>query len=292
MKIDGVFSGGGIKGFAFIGAYKALEEKGFEFARVAGTSAGSIIAALIAAGYKSDEILSLMDSLELRKFLDKRKGIMSFMLMKWISVYWRMGLYKGQFLEEWMEEKLKAKGVSTFADLPKGKLRVIASDLTNGKIVVLPDDLSKYGINANRFSVAKAVRMSSCLPYFFEPVKLWTKDGVSIVVDGGVLSNFPIWLFDGKIKKRPILGFQLSAHIEERPRNEIKNALSMFHALFETMKEAHDARHIATRHERSIVFIPVENILTTEFKITNEKKQELIQLGKEKTETFLKKWSY
>lgn len=66
----------------------------------------------------------------------------------------------------------------------------------------------------------------------------------------------------------------------------------MFHALFETMKEAHDARHIATRHERSIVFIPVENILTTEFKITNEKKQELIQLGKEKTETFLKKWSY
>lgn len=202
MKIDGVFSGGGIKGFAFIGAYKALEEKGFEFARVAGTSAGSIIAALIAAGYKSDEILSLMDSLELRKFLDKRKGIMSFMLMKWISVYWRMGLYKGQFLEEWMEEKLKAKGVSTFADLPKGKLRVIASDLTNGKIVVLPDDLSKYGINPNRFSVAKAVRMSSCLPYFFEPVKLWTKDGVSIVVDGGVLSNFPIWLFDGKIKKK------------------------------------------------------------------------------------------
>ncbi|ASS91877.1 MULTISPECIES: patatin-like phospholipase family protein [Aeribacillus] len=292
MKIDGVFSGGGIKGFAFIGAYKALEEKGFEFVRVAGTSAGSIIAALIAAGYKSDEILSLMDSLELRKFLDKRKGIMSFMLMKWISVYWRMGLYKGQFLEEWMEEKLKAKGVSTFADLPKGKLRVIASDLTNGKIVVLPDDLSKYGINPNRFSVAKAVRMSSCLPYFFEPVKLWTKDGVSIVVDGGVLSNFPIWLFDGKIKKRPILGFQLSAHIEERPKNEIKNALSMFHALFETMKEAHDARHIATRHERSIVFIPVENILTTEFKITNEKKQELIQLGKEKTETFLKKWSY
>ncbi|MGG3683438.1 patatin-like phospholipase family protein [Aeribacillus composti] len=292
MKIDGVFSGGGIKGFAFIGAYKALEEKGFEFARVAGTSAGSIIAALIAAGYKSDEILFLMDSLDLRKFLDKRKGIMSFMLMKWISVYWRMGLYKGQFLEEWMEEKLKAKGVSTFADLPKGKLRVIASDLTNGKIVVLPDDLSKYGINPNRFSVAKAVRMSSCLPYFFEPVKLWTKDGVSIVVDGGVLSNFPIWLFDGKIKKRPILGFQLSAHIEERPKNEIKNALSMFHALFETMKEAHDARHIATRHERSIVFIPVENILTTEFKITNEKKQELIQLGKEKTETFLKKWSY
>lgn len=292
MKIDGVFSGGGIKGFAFIGAYKALEEKGFEFARVAGTSAGSIIAALIAAGYKSDEILSLMDSLDLRKFLDKRKGIMSFMLMKWISVYWRLGLYKGQFLEEWMEEKLKAKGVSTFADLPKGKLRVIASDLTNGKIVVLPDDLSKYGINPNRFSVAKAVRMSSCLPYFFEPVKLWTKDGVSIVVDGGVLSNFPIWLFDGKIKKRPILGFQLSTHIEERPKNEIKNALSMFHALFETMKEAHDARHIATRHERSIVFIPVENILTTEFKITNEKKQELIQLGKEKTETFLKKWSY
>ena len=60
MDIDGVFSGGGIKGFALIGAIEVLESKDFTFKRLAGTSAGSILAALIAAGYTSREIMDLM----------------------------------------------------------------------------------------------------------------------------------------------------------------------------------------------------------------------------------------
>ncbi len=51
MKIDGVFEGGGVRGIAHVGAICALAEKGYEWERVAGTSAGSIIAALLAAGY-------------------------------------------------------------------------------------------------------------------------------------------------------------------------------------------------------------------------------------------------
>jgi NTE family protein len=52
MLIDGVFSGGGIKDFALIGAYQVLEENGFQFHRLAGTSAGAILAGFIAAGYE------------------------------------------------------------------------------------------------------------------------------------------------------------------------------------------------------------------------------------------------
>lgn len=59
MDIDGVFSGGGIKGLALIGAYEELESQGFTFNRVAGTSAGSIIAGFIAAGYSSQEMKNL-----------------------------------------------------------------------------------------------------------------------------------------------------------------------------------------------------------------------------------------
>ena len=51
MIIDGVFSGGGIKGFALVGGLQVLEERGFVFQRTAGTSAGSILAALVTAGY-------------------------------------------------------------------------------------------------------------------------------------------------------------------------------------------------------------------------------------------------
>lgn len=60
----------------------------------------------------------------------------------------------------------------TFSDLPRGRLTVIASDITNGRIVVLPDDLELYGISPDSFEVAKAVRMSCSIPYFFDPVML------------------------------------------------------------------------------------------------------------------------
>ena len=90
MYIDGVFSGGGIKGFALIGACAAIEERGFRFKRVAGTSAGSLIAALVAAGYTSTEMASLVDELDLKKFLDSRKTFIPTALTKWLFVYWRL----------------------------------------------------------------------------------------------------------------------------------------------------------------------------------------------------------
>ncbi|HZH59665.1 MAG TPA: patatin-like phospholipase family protein [Metabacillus sp.] len=295
MQIDGVFSGGGIKGFALIGAYEAIEKSGFEFKRLAGTSAGSIICAFVMAGYRSDEILQMMDELDLKLLLDARKSFLPSPFTKWLSLYWNLGLYRGGKLEEWICQKLRNKGISTFADLPKGSLRVIASDLTNGRLIVLPDDLHQYGIEPLSFSVAKAVRMSCSLPYFFEPVKLTTAKGVNIFVDGGVLSNFPIWLFQQKSqqsKKRPVLGIKLSLNEQELPPKKIYNAIDMFSALFETMKDAHDSRHISKRHEKNIVFIPVENIVSTEFEIDEQKKLALIELGRNRTYEFLKKWSY
>ncbi|MGP1910185.1 patatin-like phospholipase family protein [Metabacillus sp. JX24] len=290
MYIDGVFSGGGIKGFALIGAYQAIEQRGLQFVRVAGTSAGSIVASFIAAGYRSDEIIRMMDDMELGKFLEKNPSILPFKLMKWLNLYWRLGLYKGGKLEEWIAARLKERGVSTFGDLRPGSLKIVASDLTNGRIIVLPDDLPRYGLVPERFSVARAVLMSCSLPYFFEPVKLTSAEGTNIVVDGGVLSNFPIWLF--KEKARPVIGIKLSPRDEERPRNQIKNAIEMYGALFETMKDAHDARHISSRHERNIIFLPVESILTTEFDLSEQKKLALIELGRSRTEQFLKRWTY
>ncbi|KEZ50981.1 patatin-like phospholipase family protein [Metabacillus indicus] len=290
MYIDGVFSGGGIKGFALIGAYQAIEQRGLQFVRVAGTSAGSIVASFIAAGYRSDEIIRMMDDMELGKFLEKNPSILPFKLMKWLNLYWRLGLYKGGKLEEWIAARLKERGVSTFGDLRPGSLKIVASDLTNGRIIVLPDDLPRYGLVPERFSVARAVLMSCSLPYFFEPVKLTSAEGTNIVVDGGVLSNFPIWLF--KEKARPVIGIKLSPRDEERPRNQIKNAIEMYGALFETMKDAHDARHVSSRHERNIIFLPVESILTTEFDLSEQKKLALIELGRSRTEQFLKRWTY
>lgn len=294
MKIDGVFSGGGIKGFALIGAIQEIEKRGFQFERVAGTSAGSIVAAFIAAGYGSSEMEQLLDELDLTKFLDARKVIIPFPLAKWLFVYWKLGLYKGNELEKWIEEKLAAKGVRTFRDLPQQSLRIIASDLSNGRLMVLPDDLVKYGIPPESFSIAKAVRMSCSIPYFFEPVKLKSMDGVNVIVDGGVLSNFPMWLFDRENvqKLRPVIGIKLSADEYEHEKHKIKNAIQLFAALFETMKDAHDSRYVSRKHAQNIIFVPSEGALATEFHLTDEKKHELFDLGREAAKKFFKTWCY
>src|SRR5690606_14089666 len=101
MLIDGVFSGGGLKGFALVGAYQVLEEKGYRFHRVAGTSAGAILASFIAAGYSAKEIEKMLDEQDFQVLLDPRKTIIPLPLMKWFQLYWRLGLYQGNALENW-----------------------------------------------------------------------------------------------------------------------------------------------------------------------------------------------
>lgn len=292
MEVDGVFSGGGIKGFALIGACEEIENRGFRFVRLAGTSAGAIVAALIAAGYSSREIFRLLDELDLKKFLDTRKSFIPF--AKWLFVYWKLGLYKGNELEKWVREKLEVKGIRTFADLPPEALRVVASDISNGQLIVLPDDLIKYGIAPGSFSIAKAVRMSCSIPYFFEPVKIRSKEGTNILVDGGVLSNFPIWLFDNdRIRKtRPVLGIKLSHSEYNHEKHQVDNAIQLFSALFETMKDAHDARYISKRHAKNIIFIPVEGVLSIEFHLSDEMKHKLFATGKASAKKFFQSWCY
>lgn len=293
MLIDGVFSGGGLKNFALVGAYQVLEEEGFRFNRVAGTSAGAILACFIAVGYSGKEIEEMLDELDFQSFLDPRKTIIPLPIMKWLLFYWRMGLYQGEAMEKWFIEKLANKGVYTFGDLPAGTLRLITSDLTNGRMMVLPDDLVRYGIVAETFSIARALRMSCGLPFFFEPVKLTSGTGKTIVVDGGVLSNFPIWLFDEQDgnRQRPVLGLKISRGHEEPKGHKINNALNLFQALFSTMQNAHDEKYISRKFEKDIVFIPVNNKSTTDFNLTQEEKEDLMEIGRSSTIQFLKTWS-
>ena len=293
MKVDGVFSGGGVKALAFIGAMEELEDKGYEFRRVAGTSAGAILASLTAAGYSAKELREKLKQLSFEKLVDVPLADQLFPFMKWVLLYYRLGLYKGNRLENTLEQWLEEKGVRTFADLPPQSLKVICSDLTSGRMVVIPDDLrSVYGIDPATFSVAKAVRMSSGLPYFFIPVKLHGKKGKCVIVDGGVLSNFPIWIWEDKkgCRTRPIIGMQLSDPPDQLPERKIRNSIQMFHALFKTMQQAHDARYISPTKSKDVIFIPVTGIDTTDFNMSEKEKEKIMEVGREHASVFLDRW--
>lgn len=291
--IDIVFSGGGVKGFAFAGALSQLEKSGYQFKRAAGTSAGSIVAALLMAGYSPAELETIVSEMNTGKLLDA-SAESRFPFFRWLRVYFKMGLYRGDLLEQWLMEMLAHKGVSTFSDLPEGALRVVASDVSRGKMVVFPNDLVEYGVDPNAFSVARAVRMSAGLPLFFEPSALFDENGKrSLIVDGGILSNFPIWLFDREadLPVRPFLGLRIVDAKEENYTN-VKNAAELFRGIFTAMHNAHDERTTDKLKDSNIISIPVTHVETRDMEISVSERKRLFRIGAEETRQFLQKWSF
>lgn len=292
MQIDCVFSGGGIKAYAFIGALEKVGEHNLQISRVAGTSAGAIFAALLAANYTIDEIKEILFELNIEDILDPPVLSKYMSFIKWISLYRQMGMYKGDKFERWMEIILANKGVHTFQDIEAGSLKIVVSDISLGKLVILPDDLQRvYGLEPKHFNIATAIRMSAGFPYFFMPKKLHYHDTYSYIVDGGVLSNFPLWIFRRNNRdKRPVLGMSLSETIENAPHIKINQSLDMFRALFTTMMQAHDTRYIAKTKQKHIVFLPVKQFKTLDYTINLEGKQQLCSIGYEEMGRFLKNW--
>lgn len=299
MRIHAVFEGGGVKGIALAGAVRAAEESGASFERVAGTSSGAIVASLIAAGYRGEELRDIIEEVPFPRLVDGavgRGGARS--LAPLLRFLFRKGLFSARPLEDWIGGLLAAKGVRVFADLPEGRLRVVASDITDGRMIVLPDDLPKYGVEAASFPVAKAVRMSAGIPYFFEPAVLGERRNV--VVDGGLLSNLPLWLFDREndvpprdgmpAKRVPVIGFQLVGKNDPTPRR-ITGPLSMLHALVSTMLEAHDERYIEQTNRFRTVKIPTLGVRTTQFDLPRETALRLYQSGYEAGRRFFERWS-
>ena len=134
------------------------------------------------------------------------------------------GIYRGDALQAWVERQLADYGVSTFADLaipnpalpPEQRYRLVVTvaDVTLGQLIRLPWDYQRvYGLDPDEQSVADAVRASTAIPFFYRPATLTSAEGrTSTLVDGGLLSNFPIDSLDrtdGKPPRWPTFGVTL-----------------------------------------------------------------------------------
>lgn len=306
MLMNGVFEGGGVKGISLAGAVRSAEEHGWRFHRVAGTSSGSIVASMLAAGYDGQEMREIILETSFTRFLRRAPIFNTALIGPALRVLLKKGLYSGEALEEWIRKILLDKGVKTFGDLEDNKLKIIASDITSGKIMVLPDDLVKIGFRPESFEVAKAVRMSCSIPYFFDPVLLRLPPKLSKgkrfpdqflhIVDGGLLSNFPLWLFDQvpsapkEDKIIPTVGFQMVGKNSNQP-HVIRGPFSMLQALVETMLSAHDERYIEQENRYRTVKIPTLGISTTQFDIRKEESLLLYESGLRAGNRFFGDWN-
>jgi NTE family protein len=316
-KADAVFEGGGVKGIGLVGAVSEIQEAGYEFENLAGTSAGAIVASLLAVGYSAAELKKELEQLNYNDFKDE--GLLDKLgfIGKSLSIGFEYGIYEGEFFENWLEGLLVAKGKTTFGDITtdyqeekyKYKFQAIAADITDRRLLILPGDLRLFGLEPDTFSISRAVRMSMSIPFFFEPVELRDKSGRKhLIVDGGLLSNYPIWLLDDGTSdpQWPTFGFKLmepdTRELKEAKRNPINNPISFLKAIVGTMLDAHDSYHISKSkgdYDRTIGIPTViklngigKEIGTTDFNITQEESQALFENGVNVAKNFLKTWDF
>jgi len=317
LKADAVFEGGGVKGIGLVGAVSEIEKAGYVFENLAGTSAGAIVSSLLAVGYSAGEIKKELEQLNYNDFKDE--GLLDKLgfLGKSMSIGFEYGIYEGEFFENWLEGLLAAKGKTTFGQIKtkykednyKYKFQAIAADITDRRLLVLPKDLKLFGINPDEFSISRAVRMSMSIPFFFEPVELRDTGGRKhLIVDGGLLSNYPIWLLDDNKPDPPwpTFGFKLmepdKRELKEAKRNPINNPISFLKAIVGTMLDAHDSYHVSKSKgdfDRTIGIPTIvtvngieKEIGTTDFNITQEESQALFENGVKVAQQFLKKWDF
>jgi len=253
--VTGVFAGGGMRGLALAGAAAAALRAGYRFDRVIGTSAGAMVGSLLAAGYRAGELAAGVRRVPWREFADATATGRLPKLGKRLSVVFGGALYRGDRLEEVWADLLERKGIVTFGDLPVGALRVVTTDITHQRGVVLPDDLPRYGRDPAAFSVARAVRMSTAVPFMFPPVCLRDHAASSgaLFVDGALAANFPLRLADGN--GGPVVGFRLVPGPEGFADTTVRGPASLAKAVIGAAIRAADSLPLS--HRALVVDIPV-----------------------------------
>jgi NTE family protein len=312
---DLIFEGGGVKGIGLGGAFAALEKHGFAPHCVAGTSAGAIAAALVATGYTAEELDRVLRGIPYSDLEDEGFPAKLPIVGHALNVLVEKGIYEGKVFERWIKKLLEPKMITKFGQLkdPEAKnpkhryrLQMIASDITHRRMLVLPQDADHLGVDPDELEIAYALRMSMSLPIVFEPVVHRNpRTGEDhLIIDGGVLSNFPVWLFDRDEgdPRWPTFGLLL---VEPDPKVPIGHRLSAdehtthpgslldyVKSLALTMMEAHDRQYLENATFARTIPIPTLGAGTTEFDISEEKAEALYDSGYEAASNFLKSWSF
>lgn len=310
-----VFEGGGVKGIAYVGVLRELQQRGIleNIVRVGGTSAGAINAVLMALGYTLEETHEVLSTLDFRKFMDP-SGV--FLKDAWRLVS-KFGWCKGDFFGSWIGdlifEKARQKN-PTFKELRADNYRdlyLIGTNLSTRFAEVFSAE------HTPEMHVVDAVRRSMSIPIYFAAVRDKRRD---VFVDGGVFDNYPIKLFD-RVKyvdkevelskqvreteyyqeinnkltdptnryvyNKQTLGFRLDSGREiamfwegkEPEHHRIKNVEDYAYALGKAIMNVQTNQHLHGDDWHRTVYIDTIGVGTTQFDLNDELKKKLVREG-------------
>jgi NTE family protein len=299
---DGVFEGSGMKAIAFAGALRAASDVGGieNWGNVAGTSAGSIVATLLCAGYAPSDIKEILLTADYSRFT--HFGPFS----GFLNLLTGRGLSRRTNVRDWLSDLLRNSPLGdsnppfmAFAHYGRSedvsptrkfRLRIIASDISSSRMLVLPDDIDGYEDSSGRrfsaedFGVLDAVEMSISAPFLYTPSTLYRDGRPHYIVDGSLLSTFPVSMFDDPVPLRPTWGFRLhnAGGDDELRYRRIGGPLAMLklgQAVIASVMDAWDKQRVSADTVARTVIIPTTGFTGPGFDTSRQQVEELFDAG-------------
>lgn len=300
--------GCGVKGIAYAGALKKLEDLGIlgGIKRVSGCSAGGITAFLLSLGYNATRLKEIVYETDFSKFPDASSKVMTpYYFFKYF------GIYKGLYYENWIKDYLEiitGSRDTTFAELKKldigPDLYVIGSNLCTKNFEIFS------AMTTPNMKVSTALRITMSIPFYFRAVRY----NNCVYTDGGVFCNFPIQVFDDErfitdektffrinIEDHPkivhnleTLGLRIDSESEINAYNDpstihhgrVKNMGEFIYSLIGSLMNTQVSYQVNHLDWQRSVFIPNMGIGTVQFNLSLKDKNKLYESGFTSTEKF------
>lgn len=269
LKYSCIFGGGAVRGMAYVGIVKALEELEIFPNTIAGSSVGAIFAGLFSLGYNAEELKEVFMQVNFELFKDIHFGFGK-----------DFAISKGEIFLDWLRELIEKKYYGenynkegnkpvTFADLEKN-LVIITTDLTNFKY----KEFSKF--ETPDFEVAYAIRISATMPGLMKPVE---NEGVTLI-DGDLQKSRPLWKLSKNLclENERVLEFRLEGESQEKDFNAI-NYINTVYTCFTYIATDFIIDTYGYRDKFDYIKINTGSVLIVNFNIPQEKRQELMDAG-------------
>lgn len=273
LKYTCLLGGGAIRGMAYIGTFRALEELNIEYDIIGGSSVGSIMATLLACGYKSYELENIFMKVNFDLFKDIHLGIGK-----------DFALSKGEIFQDWLNELLMKKMTNVkgrkplFKDLDK-KLVIITTDIKNFRTQEFSVDVTPD------FEIAQAIKISSTMPGFMAPYKY----NNCYLVDGDLQKASPMWRLSNTLKNSEsrILEFRLEGAYSEDNKNPISFINTIYSCVTDVATDF--VTELYGKNDRyDYININTGDVFFADFNLNKTERRKLIDIGYKKTMEYFK----
>lgn len=280
FKYACLFGGGAIRGAAHVGVLKALHSIGIEPTLLAGSSVGSIVAALYAVGYTDDELAQVFLSVNFELFRDVSLGFNN-----------KFALSKGNVFLEWLRDLIEQKYYG--AAYLKGQCRPVSFKDLKKNLVIITTNMNNFScrefssFETPDFEVALAVRISCCMPGLMRAYNF----NDELLVDGDLMKGKPMWYLSKNIQNSAdrILEIRLEGTFSGSDLKPLEYVNGMYTCM--TSSETSFIKSLYGKCDRyDYLVVDTGDVVVVDFNYPLEKRQAIIDNGYKQTMDYFTKY--